>query len=89
MLPFLCILHHDNELGDAIRLHIVLCHICAQRDHVKGMKPPAVGVEEGHYVDGCDLCIEGAGIFQVVVPNFLDNVMEKFGHALLCCLVTG
>ncbi len=86
---FLCILHHDNELGNAIHLHVVLHHISAQSDHVKGMKPSAVGVKEGHDINGRDLCIEGVGIFQVVVANRIDNVVDKFGDALLGCLVTG
>ncbi len=55
---FLCILHHDNELGDAICLHVLLHHICTQRDHVKSMKPSAVSIEEGHDVGGSDLCVE-------------------------------
>jgi hypothetical protein len=61
---FLCILHHDNELGDAIHLHLVLGHISAQSDHVnKGTKPSTVGIKEGHDVDGRDLHGEGVGIF--------------------------
>jgi hypothetical protein len=60
---FLGILYHDNELGDAIHLHIVLHHVHAKQDHVEGMKPIAVGIEEGHDVDGHDLHVEGVGIF--------------------------
>ncbi len=60
-----------------------------QQDHVKGMKPPAVGVKEGHDVNGRDLCVEGVGIFEVVVPNIIDNIAEKLGHASFDCLVTG
>jgi hypothetical protein len=86
---FLGILHHDNELGDAICLHVVLCHVSMQQDHVEGMKPSTVGVKEGHDVDGRDLCVEGVSIFEVVVPNFIDNVAEKLGHALFGCFVNG
>jgi hypothetical protein len=86
---FLGILHHDNELGDAIRLHVVLHHVSMQRDHVKGMKPSAVGMEEGHDVDGRDLCVEGVGVFEVIVPNFINDVAKKLGHALFGRLVTG
>ncbi len=39
---FLSILHHDDELGDAIRLHVVLHNVCAKQDHVEGMKPSTV-----------------------------------------------
>jgi hypothetical protein len=60
-----------------------------QRDHVEGMKPSAVGVKEGHNVDGRDLCVEGVSVFEVVVPNFISKVMEKLGRALLGHLVTG
>ncbi len=34
---FLRILYHDNELGDAICLHVILHHISAEGDHVDGM----------------------------------------------------
>jgi hypothetical protein len=83
------ILHHDNEMGDAIRLHVVLHHVGTQRDHVKGIKPSASGIEEGHGVDGRDLCVEGVSIFEVVVPNFINNPSEKLVYALFGCLVTG
>jgi hypothetical protein len=86
---FLCIPHHDNELGDATHLHVVLHHISAQRDHVKSIKPSAVGIKEGYDVHGCNLRVKGLGVFQVIVPNFIDNIAEKFGHTLLGCLVTG
>jgi hypothetical protein len=83
------ILHHDNELGDTIRLHVVLHHVRAKQDHVKGIKPSTVGVKEGHDFDGRDLCVEGVGIFQAIVPNLINNVAEKLGHALLGRLVPG
>jgi hypothetical protein len=60
-----------------------------QHDHVESMKASAVGIKEGHDVDGCFLYVEGVGIFEVIVPNFIDNVAEKLGHALLGRLVTG
>ncbi len=53
------------------------------------MKPSAVGIKEGHDVNGRALCVEGVGIFEVIVPNFIDNFAEKLGHALLVYLVTG
>jgi hypothetical protein len=86
---FLGILHHDNELGDAIRLHVVLHHISTQQDHVEGMKPSTVGIKEGHDVDGRDLCEEGVSVFEVILPNFIDGVVEKLGHALFGRLKTG
>jgi hypothetical protein len=52
-------------------------------------KPSNVCIKEGHDVDGCDLCVKGDGVFQVVALNFIDNVTEKFGHALLSRLATG
>jgi hypothetical protein len=53
------------------------------------MKPSAVGVKERHDIDGCDLRVEGVGVFEVIVPNLIDNVAEKFGHVLYGCLLTG
>ncbi len=38
-----------------------------QRDHAEDMQPSAVGIEEGHDVDGHELCVVGVGIFEVVV----------------------
>ncbi len=86
---FLGILHHDNKLGDAIHLHMTLHHICAKQDHVEGMKPSTGGIKEGHDVDGRDLPVEGVGIFEVFVPNLINDVMEKLGHTLFGHLVTG
>ncbi len=77
------------KLGDAICLHVVLHHIRVKQDHVKGMEPSAVGVKEGHDVNGSDLCVEGVGVFEVVVPNLVNNIAVKLGHALFGCLITG
>ncbi len=77
---FLGNLHHNNELGDAIRLHVALHHVHAKQDHVEVMKPSTVGIEEGHDVDGHNLHVEGVGIFEVVVSNLID-IAEKLGHS--------
>jgi hypothetical protein len=53
------------------------------------MKASAVGIKECHDFNGCYLCVEGVGIFEVVVPDLIDDVAEKLGHALLGHLVTG
>ena len=58
-------------------------------DHVDGMQPPAVGVKEGHNVDGRDLCVEGIGVFEIVVPDLINDIVKKFGDATLGCFVTG
>jgi hypothetical protein len=60
-----------------------------QQDHVKGMKPSTVGIKEGHDVNGRDLCVEGVGVFEVIVPNFINDITEKLGHASFGHLVTG
>jgi hypothetical protein len=60
-------------LVDTIRLHIVLHHVHAKQDHVEGMKPSTVGVKKGHDFDGRDLCVEGVGIFEVIVPNLVGT----------------
>ncbi len=70
-------------------MHVVLHHMRVKQDHVEGMKPSAVGVEEGHDVNDSDLCVEGVSAFEVVVPNFIDDVAEKLGHASFGCLKTG
>ncbi len=53
------------------------------------MKPSAVGVKEGHDVDGRDLCVEGVSGFEVLVPNLINTVAEKLGHTLFGRFVTG
>jgi hypothetical protein len=83
------VLHHHNELGDAIHLHVILGHINAEGNHVKSMQTPAVGVREGDDVECCELRIEGICIFDVVVPHLVNNIMEELGNAMICCLVTG
>ncbi len=70
-------------------MHVVLHHVRAKQDHVKGMKPSAVGVKEGHDFDGRDLRVEGVGVFEVVVSNLIDDVAEKLGYALFGRLITG
>jgi len=53
------------------------------------MQPPAVGVEEGHDVDGQDLGVEGIGVFEIVVPDLIDDIAEKFRNGTFCRFVTG
>ena len=81
------ILHHDNELGDAICLNVVvlvvLGHVQAEGDHVNGMQPPTVGIELGHDFEGSDLCIESLGVLEVIVPNLVNNVAEELAMPCL------
>jgi hypothetical protein len=85
----LSILHHDDELGDANHLNVVLGHVQAERDHVNGMQPPAVGIKVGHDFKGLDLCVESLGILQVIEPNLVNNIVEKFCGATFSCFVSG
>jgi len=66
-----------------------LYHIGAEGDHVNGMRTPTVGVEEGHDVDGRDLCVESFGVFEIVVPDLINDIAKKFGDATLGRFVTG
>jgi hypothetical protein len=86
---FLCVLQHYNVLGDAVRLQVILVHVGAEGDHVNGVEPPAVCIKEGHDLEGRHLSVEGAGILEVVVPDFVDGVAKKFGGPVLGRLVTG
>ncbi len=52
------------------------------------MQPSAVGVKEGHDVDGCDLCVESLSIFEIVVPDLIDNIAKEFGYPSYGRLVT-
>jgi hypothetical protein len=52
------ILHHDDELGDAIHLNVVLGHVQVEGDHVNGVQPPAVGAKGDHDLKGHDLCAD-------------------------------
>jgi hypothetical protein len=47
------------------------------------MKPSAVGIEKRHDVDGRDLRVEGGGVFEVVVPNLIDNIVENLATPCL------
>ncbi len=64
-------------------------HVSAEGDHVNGVKPPAVGVKEGHDLEGQNLSVEGVGVLEVVVPDFVNDVLEEFGSPTLGHLVTG
>jgi hypothetical protein len=83
------ILHHDNDLGDTIHLHIILHHINAERDHVNGMQSPAIGVKEGHDFAGRDLRVECLGVLKIVIPDLVDDVTKEICDALFGRLVTG
>jgi hypothetical protein len=86
---FLGILHHDNNLGDAICLNVVLGHVQAEGDHVDGMQYPTVGIKVGHDLKGCDLRVESLGILQIIVPNLVNNLAEELGDATLGCFIAG
>ncbi len=43
------------------------------------MQPATVGVEESHDdLDGRDLCVEGLRIFEIVVPDLINNIAKIF-----------
>ncbi len=50
-------------------------HVGVEGDHVDGVESPAVSVKEGDYPEGRHLCIEGVGVFEVVVPDFFVNYL--------------
>jgi hypothetical protein len=64
-------------------------HVGVEGDHVNGVEPPAVGVKEGNDLEGQHLSVEGVGILEVVVPDFVDGLSEKFGGPMLGRFVTG
>jgi hypothetical protein len=89
---FCCLLRflqQDYVLGDAIRLDAVLVHVGVEQDHVAGMKTPAVGIAEGHDLEGRPLCVEGVGVLEIVVPHLIDGVVEELGDAAFGCLIAG
>ena len=86
---FLCILQHDDILGNAVRLHVVLVHVGAEGDHVDGVQPSAVGVEEGDDFKGRHLCVEGVGVLQVVVPDLVDDFTQELGGSAFGRLEAG
>jgi hypothetical protein len=52
-------------------------------------KPPLLAWREGHDLDGSDLGVEGVGVFEIVVPDLINDVAEKLGNATLGRFVTG
>jgi len=58
-------------------------------NHVDGVQPPAVGIKEGHDVDGREICVESLGIFEIIVPDLIDDIAKEFGHPSFGRLVTG
>jgi len=53
------------------------------------MQAAAVGVEEGHDVNGRDLGVEGIGVFEIVVPDLINDIAEKFRNASFGRFVAG
>jgi len=53
------------------------------------MQPPAVGIEEGHDVDGHDIRVEYFSILEIVVPDLVNDIAKEFGDASFGRLVTG
>jgi hypothetical protein len=66
-----------------------LHHISAEGVYVQGLQIPAVGIKEGHDVEGRHLCIEGFGILEVLVPNLIDHFVEKLGNPTLSRFIAG
>ncbi len=46
-------------------------------------------MEEGDDVEGRHLCVEGVGVFEVVVPDLVDGVPEELSGAALSRFVGG
>ena len=53
------------------------------------MQAAAVGVEEGHDLNGRDLCVESLGVFEIIVPDLIDHVAKEFGNAMFGRFVSG
>ena len=53
------------------------------------MQTPAVGVEVGHDFDGQDPCVESLGIFEIIVPDLINDIAKECGHPTFGCLITG
>ncbi len=64
-------------------------HVGVEGNHVNGMELPAVGVKEGHDLEGQHLCIEDISVLEVVVLDLVDYLAEEFGSAALGRLVAG
>ncbi len=64
-------------------------HVGVEGDHVNGVEPTAVGVEEGDDREGRHLRVKGVGVLEVVVPDLVDSLAKEFGGPLLNRLETG
>jgi hypothetical protein len=69
------ILHHDNELGDTICLHVVLHHVHAKQDHVEGMKPSAVGVKD---IRSSTMSLTTLILCQIVLKFMIEGLSARF-----------
>jgi hypothetical protein len=84
---FLCILQHDDVLGDAVSLCVVLVHARMQRQDIHGVEATAVQIEERHNFEGGNLRVERFGILEVVVPHLVDHIAEELSTAAFGCFV--
>ena len=53
------------------------------------MQHPAVGVKEAYDVDGHDLSVEGISVFEIVVPDLVNDNAKKFDNVTFGRFVTG
>jgi hypothetical protein len=52
-------------------------HVRRESEHVNGVEPPAVGIEEGHDFDSEYLCVEGIRVLEVSVPSLVHRGKEE------------
>ena len=67
----------------------VLMHVGAEGDHVDGVQPPAVGIKERDDFEGRHFRVEGVGVFEVLVPDLVDNFTKELGRPALGHLEAG
>ena len=53
------------------------------------MQTLTVGVEVGHDVDGQDPCVESLGVFEIIVPDLINNIAKESRDSTFGGLITG
>ena len=82
------ILQHDDVLGDPICLQLILVHIHPLGNHVEHVKTTIVGIKVLEDCKSRHPCVKCVGVFEVVVPDFINGVAKKQGRTSLGRLVT-
>ena len=85
----LSLLQHVNILGDALGISIVAKHVCQDADKFAWVEVTTVGIKVVKQLFCGDMGVEGLGVVEVLVQEFLYAIADELGGSLFRGLVRG